>query len=421
MSSRGEGVTRQITGSYRIIAILWLLAFVSGSQVLIMTPLLPQIGEQVAVSESLLGTLITAYAMFVGAFAFIAGPISDRVGRHRILLIGNTIMAIALVLHWATWDFASLFVVRALAGVGGGILTGASIAYVSDYFPPGRRGWANGWIGSGTSAGLIAGIPIGTVMAEQFGFRWPFLAFGILLAVTIVLLWRYVPQPDVQRADHLTIRSALGGYATLLRRREGFVSVVIFVIMFSSSSLYMTYLPTWLQATLGAGGGAIATMFFFGGLGTTLAGPPSGTLSDRLGRKPIVIAGSFGIGVLMFVTTHLVVSMWVAYGLFFIVMGLYAARGAPFQTLLTELVASDRRGAFINLTIGMGQIGSGLGGGLAGAAYASVGYEGTTTIAAGAMALTGVLIWLFLPETVTRTKEGSSPVTSGRLSDTERD
>lgn len=383
-----------------------------------MAPLLPHISEQVAVSESLLGTLITAYAVFVGVFAFIAGPISDQIGRRRILLIGNGIMAIALILHWVTWDFASLFMVRALAGVGGGILTGASVAYVGDYFPRQRRGWANGWIASGTSAGLIAGIPIGTIVAEQFGFRWPFLAFGILLAVTTVFIWRYVPQPDVQHADHLTIRSALDGYATLLRRREGLAAVVIFIIMFGGSSLYMTYLPTWLQTTFGAGGGAIATMFFFGGLGTILAGPPAGTLSDRLGRKRIIITASFGLGVLMFVTPYFIVSMWVAYGLFFIVMGLYAARGTPFQTLLTELVASDKRGSFINLTIGMGQIGSGLGGGLAGAAYASVGYEGTTMIAAGAIVFTGILIWLFLPETVTQTEDGSPPVTAGRLSNT---
>ncbi|WP_306059104.1 MFS transporter [Natronococcus wangiae] len=418
MNSRSEGITQRAARSYQIIIILWLLAFVSGSQVLIMAPLLPYISEQVAVSESLLGTLITAYAVFVGVFAFVAGPISDRIGRRRILLIGNAIMAIALLLHWVTWDFVSLFVVRALAGVAGGILTGASVAYVGDYFPRERRGWANGWITSGTSAGLIAGIPIGTIVAEQFGFRWPFLAFGVLLAVTIVFLWRYVPQPDVQRADHLTIRSALDGYATLLRRREGLAAVVIFIIMFGGSSLYMTYLPTWLQTTLGVGGGAIATMFFFGGLGTTLGGPPAGTLSDHFGRKRFIIAGSFGIAVLMFVTTRFIVSMWVAYGLFFIIMGLYAARGTPFQTLLAELVASDKRGAFINLTIGMGQIGSGLGGGLAGAAYANVGYEGTTIIAAGATVLTGILIWLFLPETITQTKDGSPPMTSERLSNT---
>lgn len=152
--------------------------------------------------------------------------------------------------------------------------------------------------------------------------------------------------------------------------------------MFAGNSLYITYLPTWLAATLGIGGGALGTMFFFGGLGTTLAGPPAGTVSDYIGRKPIIIAASFGLALLIFATPYIAVNTWIAYGLFFLVMGLFTVRATPFQTLLTEIVSSDKRGSFLNLMIGMGQIGAGIGGGLAGVAYASTGYEGTTLLTA---------------------------------------
>lgn len=418
MNLGGTELSQRETGPYRIIAILWVLVFVSGCQTLIIAPILPQISDQIAVSESLLGTLITAYAVSVGVFALITGPISDRVGRRRILLVGNTIMAVALILHWFVWDFTSLFGVRGLAGIAGGILNGASIAYVGDYFPREQRGWANGWLFTGMAAGQIAGIPLGTLVAERFGFRFPFLVFGLLLAVALLLLWLYVPQPDVERSDQLTLRSALAGYTTLLGRRDVVAAVVIFVIMFGGNSLYITYLPTWLKTTLGAGGGAIATMFFFGGLGSILAGPPAGTLSDRIGRTRIIIAASLGITIVILATTYLITSMWIAYGVFFIVMGLFTARATPFQTLLTEMVASDKRGSFLNLTLGMGQIGSGLGGALAGAAYASVGYGGTTLGAAVAMVIIGLLVWLFLPETIGQAEDGSPSMASGRPADT---
>lgn len=377
-----------------------------------MAPLFPLISDQVAASEALLGTLITAYAVAVGIFALITGPISDRIGRRRILLIGTAIMTTALMLHWVTWDFASLFVVRALAGVAGGILNGAAIAYVGDYFPREKRGWANGWVASGGSAGLIAGVPLGTMMAEQFGFRLPFVVFGGVLAISLVLQWLVVPQPDVKLTDQLTLRSALQGYASLLRRREGNGTVVIFLIMFAGNSLYITYLPTWLAATLGIGGGALGTMFFFGGLGTTLAGPPAGTISDHVGRKPIIIAASFGLALLIFATPYIIMNAWVAYGLFFITMGLFTVRATPFQTLLTEIVSSDKRGSFLNLTIGMGQIGAGVGGGLAGVAYASTGYEETTLLTALAMIIIGLLVWLLLPETLSRPENDSPPIDS---------
>lgn len=103
---------------------------------------------------------------------------------------------------------------------------------------------------------------------------------------------------------------------------------------------------------------------------------------------------------------------WIAYGLFFLVMGLFTARATPFQTLLTEIVSSDKRGSFLNLTIGMGQIGAGIGGGLAGAAYASTGYEGTTLLTALAMIIIGLLVWLLLPETLSRPENDSPPIDS---------
>jgi MFS family permease len=80
-------------------------------------------------------------------------------------------------------------------------------------------------------------------------------------------------------------------------------------------------------------------------------------------------------------------------------MGLFASRATPFQTLLTELVSDDRRGSLMSLTVGVGQVGSGLGGAVAGVAFASVGYGGSAAAAAVAMLVIGALIWVYLPET----------------------
>jgi predicted MFS family arabinose efflux permease len=392
-------MSRRPPRSYLIVFVLWLLVFVAGSQALIIAPILPEISDQLTVSEGLLGTLITAYAVSVGVFALITGPISDRIGRRRIILVGATVMTGALFAHVLTWDFASLLGVRGLAGVAGGILNGAAVAYVGDYFPRDRRGWANGWVFSGMAAGQIAGIPLGAVLAEQAGFRWPFVLFGVLMAATVVLVWVLVPQPDVELADRLTFASALGGYARLLRRRDVVAAVVVFLVMFGGNALYTTYLPTWLTAELGVGGAAIGTMFFLGGIANVLAGPQAGTLSDSVGRKRIIVAASLGLALLMYATPVLAVSVVAAYAVFFLVMGLFAARATPFQTLMTEMVAGDQRGSFLNLTVGLGQVGSGIGGALAGGAYATVGYAGTTTGAAVAMVVIAVLVWTFLPET----------------------
>ncbi|MFC2086035.1 MFS transporter, partial [Bacteroidota bacterium] len=112
---------------------LWLLVFAASSQIMIISPILPRISEELAIPESLGGTLVTAYGVLLGIFALIVGPISDRIGRRRILLYGTGCMTAALTLHAVAVDYTSLLLVRALAGASGGILSGAAVSYVGDY------------------------------------------------------------------------------------------------------------------------------------------------------------------------------------------------------------------------------------------------------------------------------------------------
>src|SRR5688572_25592633 len=125
---------------------LWLMVFSSGTQVMLIAPIFPRVREQLGIPDGALGTLIAVDAVMLGIVALVAGPISDRIGRRRILLIGCGVLAAALALHALAFDYISLLIVRALAGAAGGILSGAAVAYVGDYFPYRRRGWANGWV-----------------------------------------------------------------------------------------------------------------------------------------------------------------------------------------------------------------------------------------------------------------------------------
>jgi predicted MFS family arabinose efflux permease len=79
------------------------------------------------------------------------------------------------------------------------MLSGAAVAFVGDYFPYERRGWANGWVMSGIAFGQILGIPLGTILADALGFRWAFLMFAITMGLAAIFIWLVVPQPEVRR------------------------------------------------------------------------------------------------------------------------------------------------------------------------------------------------------------------------------
>ena len=410
MGMDGEALDSGRIEEYAVIAVLWLVVFSFASQVMIIAPILPRIPEQLGVSVGLLGTLITAYALAVGVFALVAGPISDHIGRRRVLLFGSAFMTVALAAHGFVETFLGLFAVRAFAGAAGGILNGAAIAYVGDYFPRERRGWASGWVLSGLAAGQIAGIPLGIVLADSLGFRAPFVAFAVVMGLASLLVWLAVPQPDVRLStEPLTVRGALTDYAALLRRPGVAAASVMFALVFLSFPLYIAYLPLWLETTFGAASGAVALLFFVGGVGNVLAGPEAGRLSDRMGRKPVIVGSSVAVTGVVLATPFVVRGLWPAYVAFFVAMGLFASRGSSFQALLTELVPGDHRGSLMSLTAATGQIGFAIGGTLAGAVYASVGYAASALLSAVGCLVLAVVAWRYLPDPIAEdVREGPS-------------
>ncbi len=384
---------------YLVIFALWLMVFSASSQLIIVAPILPRIGEALLIPEALQGWLITSYALFLSIFALIIGPISDKFGRRVVLLLGSGSMAIALWFHGVADSFESLLAVRAAAGAAGGMLSGAAVSYVGDYFPYNKRGWANGWVMSGIAFGQIVGIPIGTILADQFGFRGAFLMFAGTMTLTTVLIWFCVPQPDVDRdTERLTVARAIAGYRELLSRRVVAFASATYFLMFFSIGLYVIYLPTWLETTLNVSGTSIASLFLVGGLASVISGPMAGKLSDRTGRKPLILVSCFGLSAVMIVTTYWTTSMWVAYVLFGFAMVMFGLRMSPLQSLMTAIVEERRRGALLSLAVAIGQIGIGIGGAAAGFAYVKWGFISNT--ATGAVAILGMawLVHFHLPE-----------------------
>ena len=75
--------------------------------------------------EAQLSWLVTSYAVMLGIFALIIGPISDKIGRRRVLLLGTSALSITLFLHGLANSFWSLLIVRSLSGAAGGMLRAA--------------------------------------------------------------------------------------------------------------------------------------------------------------------------------------------------------------------------------------------------------------------------------------------------------
>jgi predicted MFS family arabinose efflux permease len=391
----GQGEGRD----WPVLAALWLLVFSVASQFLVIAPVVPMIAAQLGVAPARLGVLVTGYGLAVGGVAVVMGPVSDRFGRRRMLLWGAVVMAVALALHARADSLGSLLAVRIFAGAGGGVLTGAAAAYVGDYFPYRRRGWANGWVMSGMAAGQILGVPLGSGLAQHWGFRAPFLAFAVTMAGAALLVWRVLPEPAVERSrDALSPGEAARHYARLLSRRAVLAAVAVYFAANLASSLYELFLPTWLVTARGASATQAALVYAAGGVATVLVGPWAGRLSDRVGRRGMAAGACAGGAALMALTPWVVARVWIAFVVFFLLMGLVAARSSPLTALLSEIVPASERGSLMSLLMAVGQLGFGAGGAAAGAVLAARGYPASALHAGGALAVAGAVVWRFMPE-----------------------
>ncbi|MBL7978614.1 MAG: MFS transporter [Bacteroidetes Order II. Incertae sedis bacterium] len=384
---------------YFVLFALWLMVFSSSSQMMIIAPILPDIGRELEIDPALQGTLITSFVLSLAVLALFIGPVSDKVGRRRVILMGCGALSLTLLLHALAFDYFSFLTVRILAGMSGGLLSGSAVSYVGDYFPYERRGWANGVVMSGIAIGQVLGIPLGVTLAGLWGYKAPFVFFALPMSLAFLFTYFKVPQPQVARSDNpLDLQHIVGGYRQLLQQKPIQIAVVTYFLQFFSLMLFIVFLPTWLEKVLGLNKYHIASMYFAGGIANVTMGPQMGKWSDKIGRKPLIIASSLGMALLMALTTLVLTNLWLGYILYFLAMTFVAMRMTPLQALLTAMVSGDRRGTLLSLTVGVGQLGSGLGSALAGALYGTFGFLGNSLLAASATLLMGLVVWKFLPE-----------------------
>ncbi len=384
---------------FSILLSLWFMMFAASSQTMIMTPLMPIVQAQFDVPPEYLGTLITAYAVMLGICALITGPLSDAVGRRRILMIGTGAMCGTLFLHSFVTDYLSLLLVRAVSGMAAGVLSGVAPAYIGDHFPSERRGWANGVVMTAIAFGQIVGIPAGTLLADRYDFATAFIFFTIPMALSFVLVGTLTRQPVVARTRLTSIGSVIQNYAAMFKVPATAAAVGAYCIMFTGIAFYVIYLVVWMKDTFGVSGDAVASLFVVSGIASVIVGPWAGRLSDRFGRKFMVAGACVGLFVLMSLTTTIMAEFWMAYPLFFTIMVLVSARMGPFQALLSEIVPAERRGSLMSLSIATGQLAMGICSAAAGIVYIELGYFFSSVLGGTGMLAMGYLVWRYIPET----------------------
>lgn len=326
--------------------------------------LLPQMGADLGVSESWAGQLISVYA--IGSLlAAIPLTAATRSWRRRPLLIMTIAgFAIANSVTALVDNFAVILVARFLGGVSAGLLWALMTPYAVRMAPPHLAGRAMAIALAGIPVALSLGIPAGTFIGLEYGWR---VAFGLMTLIAVLLIgWVLAAVPDFAGEQKSGQQFSLRQVVMMPGIRP--VLVVILAYVLAQNILY-TYIAPLLE-TVGAGGQTDRVLLTFGIV--SLAGIAIvGAVVDRALR--LLTVANIGL----FIAAALVLAIGAAsplilYGALFVygaaaIWGLaFGGAGAMFQTALLRAAgpAAGVAAAIIvtvwNIAIAGGAFGGGL-------------------------------------------------------------
>ncbi|WKK21714.1 MFS transporter [Streptomyces olivoreticuli] len=266
--------------------------------------------------------LLSSLATFAVAFlvrplgGLFFGPLGDRVGRKRVLALTMVLMAvgtcaIGLIPSYAAigfWSPVLLICFRMLQGFSTGGEYGGAATFIAEYAPDKRRGFFGSFLELGTLAGYIGAAGLVTVMTsvlgsgamDDWGWRVPFLVAGPLGLVGLHLRLKLEDTPAFQKLEEESAEEPSGGEGGELKQifttqwQRLLLCVVLAGAYGITDYMLLSYMPTYLTDRLGYDDAhglvvLIATMALLMVVITFV-----GRLSDRIGRKPLLMAGMGG-------------------------------------------------------------------------------------------------------------------------------
>jgi len=236
--------------------------------------LLPQIGADLGVSDPVVGHAITAYAVGVVAGAPLLTVAAARMSRKRLLLCLMGFYTVANVLSAAAPGIESLVLGRFLAGLPHGAFFGVGAAVGAAVAGPGRRGHAVSMMMTGLTIANVVGVPLSTAVGQNLGWRVAFLVMGALGAVTLLGVWRFVPERGPVDSS---VRHELG----TLRNGPLWISFAAGAIGFGGLFAVYTYVAPTVTKVAGMSEGAVPWVLAVFGVGMTAGTLLGGRLVDR--------------------------------------------------------------------------------------------------------------------------------------------
>jgi DHA1 family multidrug resistance protein-like MFS transporter len=258
----------------------------------IVSPDIPAFARHFGVSTAAAASVVSAFALMRILGALPAGRLVDRFGEPFVMAAGIAIVAVSSILAGFSASFTELIILRGAGGLGSAMFGVSAQTLLLVSVPSEYRGRASGLYAGGFLVGGISGPAVGGLVAA-WSMRAPFIIYGGVLIVPAVIAAAVLRQKSPPRAGTgARERRRLAGIARALGDRAYRAAAAANLADgFAALGVRSAIVPLFVRDVLHRS--AIWTGIGFGVVAVLNAAMllPGGRLADRLGRRPVIVAG----------------------------------------------------------------------------------------------------------------------------------
>ena len=370
----------------------------------LVAPVLPQFARSFDVSVAAATVVVSVFAFFRLVFAPAGGALVNRLGERWVYMTGLLVVAMSTLATGLAQGYWQLLVFRGLGGIGSTMFSISAMALLVRLSPPHARGRISGLYATAFLVGNITGPVIGGMLG-RFGMRVPFFAYAVMLLITTAVVGvamrggrRRTIDPDAPEAPPMVVGEAL----SVIAYRAALVSS--FANGFASFGVRVAIVPLFAATTFDRGPEVAGLALASFAVGTASVVSVAGRLSDRLGRRPLVLTGLLiaGVSTILLGSCESVGTM--------VAVSVCAGFGAGIlnpaqQAAVADVIGNERAGGKVMATFQMASdLGAICGPVLVGKVVDLAGF-GTGFALTGSVLLVACVPWVFARETLERAED----------------
>ena len=178
---------------YICVILMGISAFVVNTTEFIPVALLSDIAHDFAITPAQTGFMLTLYAWIVAAMSLPLMLLTGKMERKRLLLMVFVVFIASHILSVMAWSFDVLLISRVGIALSHAIFWSITAAITIRVAPKGKKAFALGVLGTGTSLAMVLGVPLGRMVGQWFGWRATFAGIGVVAFLVCLLQAKLLP------------------------------------------------------------------------------------------------------------------------------------------------------------------------------------------------------------------------------------